>query len=325
MSNIKLALIIAPFFLLASCNESTNRNKKMVDPGAELAIIYNVLVDDAADNYEVFSMNMDGSDKRNITRLPGVEWSYFSMGDRVFYISDKDTCHRCMFLYETDFRGATHRKITEFKLADSWMSARNNGAELIVRPHPSVDSAFYIIDLNGKVLHRVETRLPFSSDPLFVNNGDQIVFRGGLTKSKLIEGFQEALYIIDDSGKNRRQLTHFPESDTTAGKFDFRAGTPKLHPSGEFVSYQSKQQGKFSLYAVTLDGEKQWKLTDNEEHEGWHEWIPDGTWLAIELFDNNETQFHIGLMNWNTKEMKILTDTSYRYQQSPDFVRKVVD
>jgi len=325
MRRIELALITVTLFLLASCNGNIKRNKGKAVPVAEFAIIYNVLIDETADNYEVFSMNMDGSDKRNITNLSGVEWSYLSTGDRVFFISDKDTCRRCIFLYETDYRGASQRKISEFRLADSWMSSRKNGTELIVRPHPSIDSAFYIIDLNGIVLYRVETGLPYSSDPLFVNDGDQIVFRGGLTSSKLMEGFHEALYIIDDNGNNRRQLTHYPENDTTAGKFDYRAGTPRLHPSGEFVSFQSKQQGKFSLYAVTLDGKKQWKLTDNEENEGWHDWSPDGKWLAIELFDNNQTQFHIGLLNWNTKEMKLLTDTSYMYQQSPNFVRKKVD
>jgi TolB protein len=185
-----------------------------------------------------------------------------------------------------------------------------------------VDSAFYFIDLKGNILNRIETGLPYSTDPLFVNDGNQIVFHGGLTKSKLIEGFDEELYIMDLDGKNRRQLTHYPQNDTTAGKFDYRAGTPKLNPVDNFISYQSKQNGKYSLYAVTLDGKKQWKLTDNKENEGWHDWSPDGTWLAIELFDNDQTQFHIGLVNWETKEMKILTDTTFQYQQCPNFVIK---
>jgi TolB protein len=46
------------------------------------------------------------------------------------------------------------------------------------------------------------------------------------------------------------------------------------------------QNGKYSLYSVSLDGQKQWKLTNNPQNEGWHSWSPDGKWLAIELFDN---------------------------------------
>ena len=308
---------------LVSCgtNKKSGLDNKLLDP--EYAIAYNVLFNDSTDNYEVFTMSMNGSDKQNITNLSGVEWTYYSFKDKLYFISDKDTCQRCAyFLYESNSKGDNPRKVSDLPLADSWMSGRNDGREIIVKPNPKVDSAFHIIDLNGNLILRVETGLPYSGDPLFVNNGRQVVFRGGMTKSKLIEGFNEALFIIDIDGKNRKKISHYPKNDTTAGKFAYKAGTPKWHPIENFVSFQSKQNGKYSLYAVTLDGSKQWKLTENEENEGWHEWSPDGKWLAIELFDNDQTQFHIGLMNWETKEMQILTDTTFQYQQSPNFVIK---
>ena len=322
MGKIKIAFFFLLIFIITSCNGKKNKfqgTKKSID---EYAILYNVLVNDSTDNYDVFSMDIDGSDKTNITKLPGVEWTYFSDNGRVLFISDKDTCQRCYRLYETNYKGENPKKISDIRLADSWMDSRKNGAELIVRPHSKVDSAFYVINRNGKVMERIETGLPYSSDPLFVNDGKQIVFRGGMTNSKLIEGFNEELYIIDDNGQNRKQLTHYPKSDTTAGKFGYKAGTPKLHPTENYITYQSKQNGKYSLYAVSLDGQKQWKLTENEQNEGWHDWSPDGKWLAIELFDNDQTQFHIGLMNWKTKEMELLTDAAYRYQQCPNFVLK---
>ena len=308
---------------LVSCgtNKKSGLDNKLLDP--EYAIAYNVLFNDSTDNYEVFTMSMNGSDKQNITNLSGVEWTYYSFKDKLYFISDRDTCQRCAyFLYESNSKGDNPRKVSDLPLADSWMSGRNDGREIIVKPNPKVDSAFHIIDLNGNLILRVETGLPYSGDPLFVNNGRQVVFRGGMTKSKLIEGFNEALFIIDIDGKNRKKISHYPKNDTTAGKFAYKAGTPKWHPIENFVSFQSKQNGKYSLYAVTLDGSKQWKLTENEENEGWHEWSPDGKWLAIELFDNDQTQFHIGLMNWETKEMQILTDTTFQYQQSPNFVIK---
>ena len=320
MDIFKIAFIVFLAILTASCNQKEKKSRNTYKPIDEYAIVYNALVKDSTDNYDVFTMNIDGSGKKNITNLPGVEWSYISDKDKTLYISDKDTCHRCFRLYQSDFKGENIKKISDILLADSWMSSRNDGKELIVKP--KADSTFFIIDFKGNVLTKTETGLPYSADPLFVNDGKQIVFRGGQTKSKLVEGFNEELYIIDDNGQNIRQLTHYPENDTTGGKFEYKAGTPKLHPTEKYISYQSKQNGKYSLYAVSLDGQKQWKLTDNAENEGWHDWSPDGKWLAIELFDNDQTQFHIGLMSWETKEMKILTDTSYQYQQCPNFVVK---
>ena len=319
-NNFLIGLLIG--VLLCSCSGNDNRAGSNVNSGPDYSIIYNVLLNDTTDNYEVFSMNPDGSEKKNITRLPGVEWSYHSFNNKVFFISDKDTCHRCYFLYSSDFEGNRITKISGFQLSDSWMSTRNNGKEIIVKPHSQIDSVFYILNMDGSLLQKLEYGFPFASDPLFVNDGKQVVFRAGQTKSKLIDGFNEELFIINEDGTNCIQLTHYPVNDTTADKFAYKAGPPKLHPTQNFVSYQSKQNGKYSLYAVSLDGTKQWKLTTNSENEGWHDWSPDGKWLAIELFDNDQTQFHIGLMNWETKKMEILTDTTYKYQQSPNFVLK---
>lgn len=304
--------------ILTACGSRKGQNASQP---TEYRIAYNVLANPEADDYEVLTMKMDGSDKKNITNRSGLEWAYYAYRDKVLFISDRDSCRRCCYLlYEMDVSGENVRKIADICLADSWMSSRNNGAELIVTPHRTVDSAFYIINKQGEVLDKLYTGLPYSGDPLFVNNGKQVVFRGGLTKSKLVEGFNEELYIINTDGTGRRQLTHYPEGDTTAGKFGYHAGAPRQHPTERFISYQSKQGGKYSLYAVSLDGKKHWKLTDNPQNEGWHAWSPDGRWLAIELFDDEQTQFHIGLMNWQTKEMKILTDTAYQYQQAPVFV-----
>ncbi|MEC7771057.1 MAG: hypothetical protein VX798_07730 [Bacteroidota bacterium] len=288
----------------------------------DLGIVYNVLRDAEIDDYEVFSMNLDGSNKKNITNRYGVEWSYFSHRDTLYFISDRNSCKRCFFLYKSNFNGENPQKVSGLELTDSWMSSRKNGSEIIVKPKTLFESTFYILNKEGTVIQEVDTDLPFAADPLFVNNGKQVVFRGGLSKNKLIDGFNEELYIIDVDGQNRKQLTHYPEADSTAGKYGYRAGAPKLHPTENFVTYQSKQNGKYSLYAVSLDGKKQWKLTDNTENEGWHDWSPDGKWLVIELFDDEQSQFHIGLMNWETKEMKMLTDTTYKYQQAPNFIYK---
>ncbi|MCB0410284.1 MAG: PD40 domain-containing protein [Flavobacteriales bacterium] len=319
--NTTLSVILT--FIFFSCSEETNEVKEETQvKEPDYAIVYNVLID-TNDNYEVFSMNMDGSEKKNISNLSGVEWSYYSYKDKVYFISDKDTCQRCAYyLYETNFKGENPKKISNIPLADSWMSSRKNGSEFIVKPNSKIDSALYIIDLKGNLIQRLETGLPSSSDPIFIDNGNKVILRGGTKKSKRIKGYKEELYLVNIDGTNLTQLTHYPESDTTAPWFAYKAGSPKQHPIEKFITYQSYQNGKYSLYAVTLDGSKQWKLTDNKESEGWHEWSPDGKWLAIELFDDEQTQFHIGLMNWATKEMKILTDTTYKYQQSPNFVLK---
>ncbi|WP_127137962.1 TolB family protein [Flagellimonas oceanensis] len=311
--------ILGLLVLLLSCKSENDTSEH------ELGLVYNVLRDVDIDNYEVFSMNLDGTDKKNITDLYNVEWTYYSYQDTLYFISDRGACKRCYFLYKSNFKGENVKKVSNLELADSWMSTRKDGSELIVKPKLIIESTFYILDGNGKIIDQLDTGLPFAADPLFVNDGKQVVFRGGKTSGKNITGFDEELYIIDEDGQNRKQLTHYPEKDSTAGRFGYRAGAPKLHPTENFVTYQSKQNGKYSLYAVSLDGSKTWKLTENTQNEGWHDWSPHGKWLAIELFDDEQSQFHIGLMNWETKEMEILTDDTFQYQQAPSFIWKSTD
>ncbi|SDQ70788.1 TolB family protein [Flagellimonas zhangzhouensis] len=314
---VKGITILGLLALLLSCKSDKDASEH------ELGLVYNVLRDLDIENYEVYSMNLDGTNQRNITDLYNVEWTYYSYGNTLYFVSDRDACKRCFFLYKSDFNGENVQKVSDLQLADSWMSTRNDGKELIVKPKLFNESTFYVLDSsNGTVIHRLDTGLPYAADPLFVNDGEQIVFRGGSTVNKNMDGFNEELYIIDVDGNNLKQLTQYPEEETQASKYGYKAGAPRLHPTENYVTYQSIRNGKYSLYAVSLDGSKHWKLTENTQNEGWHDWSPDGKWLAIELFDNDQTQFHIGLMNWETKELKVLTDDTFVYQQAPNFIYK---
>ena len=324
MKYLILPCLIMFVCALISCegNGKSGREKsKAKEP--EYAIAYNVLTDSEHDNYEVFTMNIDGSEKRNVTNFSGVEWTYYSYEDRLYFISDKDTCQRCAyFLYETNYKGVNPKKISDIPLADSWMSSRFEGSQLIVLPKSKEDSAFYIMDTSGKIIQKLYTGFLSFSDPLFIDNGKKVVFRGGTKKSKKEAGYHEELYAINVDGTNLTQLTSYPKSDTTAPWFAYRVGPPQWHPTENFISYTSFQNGKYSLYAVTPDGKKHWKLTKNTQSEVYHNWSPDGRLLVMDLSDTLETRYHIGLMNWETKEMKVLTDTTYQYQQAPNFVMK---
>lgn len=309
------------FIALACQNQSTDQTSN-ADTAYILA--YNVYVPDSVndDNYEIFTMEMDGSNKQNITMHPDVAWTYLAINEDIFFISDRDTCNRCFYLYEMNAVGENIRQITDFKLRDSWMGVRKNGKELIVNPHSSVDSAFYIIDRNGNILDKVYSGLQAASDPAFSPDGTSIIFRGGNKKSRREEGYREELYLMNEDGTGLEQITNYPMNDTTVAWHSYKAGPPRWHPTENFISYHSYQNGKYSLYAVRPDSKEQWKLSENPQDEGWHAWSSDGKWLAIELFDTDQTQFHIGLMNWPTKEMTILTDSTYTYQQAPVFVTK---
>ncbi|MBM4165634.1 MAG: hypothetical protein FJ218_01705 [Ignavibacteria bacterium] len=52
------------------------------------------------------------------------------------------------------------------------------------------------------------------------------------------------------------------------------------------------QNGQHNIYAVTPDGIKQWKLTDNQISGGCCDWSSDGKWLVFDSAKNVESQYH---------------------------------
>jgi TolB protein len=90
-------------------------------------------------------------------------------------------------------------------------------------------------------------------------------------------------------------------------EFGYKVGPPQWNAKYKLITYQSEQSGKSSIYAVTPDGKKQWKLTANELAEGWHDWSPDGEWLAFDARDAASGRYDIYLMNYKSKEVKKIT------------------
>jgi len=314
--------IVVLFLFLGLLFNSCEKEENLSSAKDAYIVAYNVLVDSESDNYDIFTIDPESQATENISGNPDVAWIYNSFGSKITYRSDKDTCSRCFYLYQMDIDGSNDRQITDFRLRDSWMGFRNNGKELIVSPHETIDSLFYIIDLNGQILNKLNTGLAYAADPAFSPDGNKVAFRGAHKRSKREEGFDGEIYIINEDGTGLTKLTEYPETDRTAPWYAYRAGPPQWHPQENFISYASYQNGKYSLYGVSTDGSDNWKLTNNSQSEVYHNWSPDGNWLVTDMSDTSETKYQIGLVNWKTKDLTVLTDTIYKYQQSPVFIVK---
>lgn len=314
-------MLIMVCTLLYACGTLQNKHKSNIK---KYSIAYNIhLPDTTRDDWEIIKMNFDGSGKKNILNNDDVAWTYTSYKDRLFFISDRDTCYRCFFLYETDVDGNKVKKVSNLQLEDSWMSTRKNGEEMIVagRSGKKVRYQFFIINTKTGSYRQITTdTAAMYRDPCFSPDGNQIVF--SYKKNKRDKSTHEELYLMNDDGSELTQLTNYPENNPSAKDYGYRAGSARWHPKENFISYVSLQDGRHSIFAVTPDGKKQWKLIDNPESEGWHDWSSDGKWLVFNSSDKSETQYHITLMNWETKAEKQLTDTTYKSQLSPVFIEE---
>lgn len=295
-------------------------------------ILYNVLEDREKDNYDIYSMNMDGSDKKNITNTPGVEWVYYASGNKVYYVSDIDTCHRCYFLYEMDAEGNGKRKVSSLQLEDSWMSGYRmlTGQQLLVigRIGKTVRNQLFTVNIKeGSYQQITDDTVSTKRDPLYLPVGKVIImaYRPDKTLRKTIPdelwtfSFNDKAYLGEPFGFRKKQLTHFPKEDTITQWFEYHAGPPQWNSKHKFISYLSRQKGQHQIYAITPNGKTQWQITSGEMGSGWHSWSSDGKWMAMDKSTPDEKSYDIYLMNYKTKKTIQLTSDS-KYEQAPVIV-----
>lgn len=290
----------------------------------ELKIAFNVLEDQKSDNYEVYLMAIDGTRVENITKHKDVAWTYHALSDRLLFVSDRDACRRCYYLYESLPDGSNVKKLTGLRLEDSWMSSRNADTQLVVagRIDTRVRYQLFLVDLPSGNYRQItnEPRAAFR-DPVFSPDGKQIAYV--YKKDRTDRAEIEELYVMNVDGTKKKKLTTYLANDPLAKDPGYKVGPPQWNSKYGFISYQSNQAGGQGIYAVSPDGKKNRKLVETEMDAGWHDWSPDGEWLVFDSRDSETGRYDLWLYENKTKALKKLTGaSSFKYHQSPVFLGK---
>ncbi len=308
-----MKLVVAMLLFVSSCSFAQQGNYK---------IVYNVYDDTVTKNYEVYIMDMDGKNQRNISKYSGMDWVYRTYKDKIYFISDRDTsCKRCYKLYEMDQEGNNVRKISDLVLEDSWMDVRNNGKEMIVsaRLGREIRTQLFLVNLeDGSYKQITKDTSAYHTDPLFSPDGKQIFFRYRTERRNRYA--KTEIYVMNDNCTGMRQLTYYPEKDTSNKSGEYYAGPPRWNYKKNCISYMSFQKGKYEVYGISPEGKKNWQITRTEgKGAGWHDWTPDGKWMVVDISVPGQKVYDIYLMNTKTMELLPLA-TSWKHEQAPSFV-----
>jgi TolB protein len=83
-----------------------------------------------------------------------------------------------------------------------------------------------------------------------------------------------------------------PLTRLTSGDWDDVA--PAASPDGKRIVFASNRNGFWDLYLLDLTSGDLVQLTDTPRYEGAPTWSPDGTFLAYEVYDNDNLEIFIG-------------------------------
>lgn len=319
----RIALAAGLALVLAACGEAPQPPTAASaiaggsDAGAALEgpryrIAYNVLEDAEADDYEVYVMELDGSESRNLTEHPAVDWVYVGRSDRLYMVSDRDEEKRKYRLYEMDVATGGLRQITPFRVRDSWLAASADGSRLVVASAKDGSPDLYLIDGDGNELRRLTDDDTADRDPTFSPDGASVVW------SSSRSGLDELWHMDLATGETAR-LTHFPEDDPARDEHGYHAGPPFWEHHSNRITFCSKRAGNYSIFSVRPDGSGLEQLTGDEFDECWHAWSPDGRYLAYDGTDA-DGNYDIYLRDTDSGETTRLTSHP-RTEQAPVFVR----
>ncbi|MEQ1821082.1 MAG: S41 family peptidase [Fimbriimonadaceae bacterium] len=235
-----------------------------------------------------------GGKFKEITKLPGTSEFPCWLGNRIYFVNEKDSMFALMSVSPDG--GAVKTELPPSPTEIRELST--DGSKLVFENGPDCQ----VFDpATGKA-----TDLEFSgvSDLIHMRN-----------RTVVAESFATAASVTT-TGKRalveaRGQILSIPfgegESRVWKAKAGVRYRNPVMSPDAKFVSYFSDATGDMQLCVANADGSGERQITkDGGRHLVNSDWSPDGKWIAL-----NDSKMQLRLINVATGEDKVVCQVPF--------------
>jgi Tol biopolymer transport system component len=202
--------------------------------------------------YQLYTINPDGSDMRQITNLPPTEntiWTpdYSPDGQQIVFSHDMTGA---LELYTINADGSGLTQVTHDGNGHLFARWSPDGQRFVLMSGSPEKATTVITTMktNGSDEVSLTDDIPFESyQPEYTPDGKQIVF------ASQAGGLVSAVWIMNADGSNKRRLTDAP----------LEAGGPDLSPDGKRVTFYSQQNTPkpAAVWVMNVDGSSQQRVT----------------------------------------------------------------
>jgi Tol biopolymer transport system component/pimeloyl-ACP methyl ester carboxylesterase len=283
--------------------------------GLEGDIIFNSNRDG---NWEVYVMNADGSNQRNITQNPymdgGAIWS--PEGTEILFVSDIDENRE---IYTMKANGENPINISRNSARETNPSWSPDGTQVLFSSNRDGNWEVYVMNADGSNQRNITQNQSFDSFPSWSPDGSRIAYLSA-------RDFSSEIYTMKTNGDNQKRLTWDGPSDCLmCNSYGF-----SWSPDGKRIAFRSWGEEKETLsiykeiYTISFDGSNLAKLTENKYYDGSPLWSPDGREIAFN--SKREGDIELYLMDNDGGNQFRLTNTPFQdvfFSWSPDG-RKIV-
>ena len=256
--SIKLPLNYYP-----SVKRLTPENTKIQNPAVGGGKIAYALY--ANENYEICTMDYDGSNQKRLTYNDTNDYSPFvsSDGQKIIYVSFIRYGQSNDEIFTMDMDGRNQVRMTENFVTDGNPVFSSDGKFIAFDSSKESNSQIFIMEADGSNLKQLTYGDSNNSSPAFSPDGKKIAYA---SFSFSDQGVKSNICVVDLKTGVVTQLTDN----------GFMNSNPSFSPNGKFIVFESNRDGNSEIYIMESDGKNQTRLTNNTFMDSEPMFMPDG-------------------------------------------------